>query len=181
MAPAAGRCTSSSCARWALAAEYGFSKDLQWKPAAIKEMKIEGDRIILTFNQTVSNVDNGHVMEGFAIAGDDRKFPPATITHLVTGKDNRKRDIKDQKSLVLRSPMVSQPKHYRYAWARNPMANIQNTRNSDIPLATQRSDDWDLEETPLIKYEDADKVPSKRDIQNALNNIPLRLSTQWGS
>ena len=165
-------------ARWALATEYGFSKDLQWKPATIKEMKIEGDRIILTFDQTVSNVDNGHVMEGFAIAGDDRKFHPATITHLVTGKDNRKRDIKDQKSLVLRSPMVSQPKHYRYAWARNPMANIQNTRNSDIPLATQRSDDWDLEETPLIKYENADKVPSKRDIQNALKAEDLRRSIQ---
>jgi len=74
--------------------------------------------------------------------------------------------------------MVSQPKHYRYAWARNPMANIQNTRNSDIPLATQRSDDWDLEETPLIKYENADKVPSKRDIQNALKAEDLRRSIQ---
>ncbi len=40
-------------ARWALATEYGFSKDLQWKPATIKEMKTQGDRIILTFDQTV--------------------------------------------------------------------------------------------------------------------------------
>ncbi len=165
-------------ARWALATEYGFDKDLKWKPAMIKEMKTDGDRILLTFDQTISNVDNGHVMEGFAIAGDDRKFHPATITHLVTGKDNRNRDIKDQKVLVLTSPMVPEPKHYRYAWARNPMANIQNSRGSDIPLGTQRSDDWDLEETPLIKFEDADKVPSKRDIQNALKAEDLRRRLQ---
>jgi sialate O-acetylesterase len=32
--------------------------------------------------------------------------------------------------------------HYRYAWGRNPMGNLQIHRGSDIPLATQRSDDW---------------------------------------
>jgi len=49
--------------------------------------------------------------------------------------------------LTLSSPFVPEPKHYRYAWARNPMANIVNGRG--IPLATQRSDDWILEETPI--------------------------------
>jgi sialate O-acetylesterase len=32
--------------------------------------------------------------------------------------------------------------HYRYAWARNPMGNLQVLGNTDIPFATQRSDDW---------------------------------------
>ena len=85
-------------------------------------------------------------MEGFAIAGEDRKFHPATAEHLVTGKDNRGREQKDQNVIVLTSPMVPNPVHYRYAWGRNPMGNIQVTRNSDIPMATQRSDDWPLEE-----------------------------------
>ena len=51
--------------------------------------------------------------------------------------------------LVLSSPMVPAPVHYRYAWARSPMANIQAHHNTDIPMATQRSDDWPMENIPL--------------------------------
>ena len=31
---------------------------------------------------------------------------------------------------------VPAPRHYRYAWARNPMANLSNSRQ--VPIATQR-------------------------------------------
>ena len=45
--------------------------------------------------------------------------------------------------------MVSQPIHYRYAWGRSPLGNLQASRMTDIPFATQRSDDWPLEQIPL--------------------------------
>lgn len=45
--------------------------------------------------------------------------------------------------------MVPEPVHYRYAWGRNPLGNLQVTGNKDLPFATQRSDDWGLAEVPL--------------------------------
>ncbi len=136
-------------ARWALATEYGLEKEIRWKPPVITTMKVEGNQIVLNFDQAVSNVDDGGGIEGFAIAGKDRRFHPATANHLVTGKDNRNRDKKDPKSLFLTSPMVPSPVHYRYAWGRNPMGNLQVQHHTDSPLPTQRSDTWPLEEVYL--------------------------------
>ena len=85
-------------------------------------------------------------MEGFAVAGRDKRYHPAQAKHLVTGKDSRGRERKDMKVIVLKSHMVDEPVHYRYAWARSPMGNIQAHHNTDIPMATQRSDDWTMVE-----------------------------------
>jgi len=131
-------------ARWALATQYGFDREIRWKPPMIKKMTVEDKRILLTMDEATANVDDGGIMKGFAIAGQDRKFHPADIAHLVTGKDNRGREQKDTKTLVLTSPMVPKPIHYRYAWGRSPMGNLQAHHNTDIPVATQRSDNWSL-------------------------------------
>jgi sialate O-acetylesterase len=131
-------------ARWALATQYGFGREIRWKPPMIKEMTVEDGRILLHMDEATANVDDGGVMKGFAIAGKDRKFHPADTMHLVTGKDDRGREQKDTKTLVLTSPMVPKPVHYRYAWGRSPMGNLQSHHNTDIPLATQRSDNWSL-------------------------------------
>ncbi len=133
-------------ARWALSTEYGYEKQLNWKPPFLAEMKVVDGSIQLNMDVSAGAVDDGGPIEGFAIAGEDRKFHPATATHLVTGKDDRGREQKDTKVIVLTSPMVANPVHYRYAWARTPMGNLQVTGNSDIPFATQRSDDWPVEE-----------------------------------
>jgi sialate O-acetylesterase len=124
-------------ARWALATEYGFAKQLAWLPPKVEEMKVVDGSIQLTMDVAVNGVDDGGPIEGFAIAGEDRQFHPAKAEHLITGKDQ-----KNQKVLVLTSPMVPAPLHYRYAWARNPMGNLQVLGNTDIPFATQRSDTW---------------------------------------
>jgi sialate O-acetylesterase len=134
-------------ARWALATQYGFSRNIRWKPPMVKEMKIQDGHIVLHMDESVSNVDDGGRIEGFAIAGKDGRYHPADASHLVTGKDSRNRPRKDSKVLVLKSPMVPSPVHYRYAWARNPMGNVQSHHNTDIPLATQRSDKWSLKKT----------------------------------
>ena len=85
---------------------------------------------------------------GFAIAGENRRFFPAKAEYFSDGtKDNRNRPVVSRNALTLSSPFVEKPVHYRYAWARNPMANVTNGRQ--IPLATQRSDDWMMEEIPV--------------------------------
>jgi sialate O-acetylesterase len=53
------------------------------------------------------------------------------------------------KKLVLSSHMVPNPIHYRYAWGRSPLGNLQVHHVTDIPFATQRSDEWTFEEIPL--------------------------------
>ena len=131
-------------ARWALATQYGFEKEIRWKPPMVQEMKVEDGRIVLRFDESAASVDDGGPIKGFAVAGNDRIFHPAEATHLVVGKDSRGRPRKDTKAIVLESRMVPEPVHYRYAWARSPMANVQAHHNTDIPLATQRSDDWSM-------------------------------------
>lgn len=152
-------------ARWALATQYGFSeRDVPWRPPVITDMKIEHGSIILTFDQQVGDQQRGE-MVGFAIAGKDRKFHPAKAEHLQTGIDGRNRPQYNKKIIKLTSVMVSEPIAYRYAWGRNPLANIQAEGNKDVPLATQRSDDWPIRTVPLgVLPEDAALPLSRSEI-----------------
>ncbi|MEI7946829.1 MAG: hypothetical protein WCJ02_09030 [bacterium] len=131
-------------ARWALATQYGFSKQLQWKPPMLKEMKVEEGQIVLQMDEAVSNVDDGGEIEGFAIAGEDKKFQPAEASFLMKGKDAKNKGQEDKTAIVLKSALVPKPLHYRYAWGRSPMGNLQAAGNTDILFATQRSDTWSM-------------------------------------
>ena len=134
-------------ARWALATQYGMDQKIKWKPPMLTEMTIDGDQIVLKMDAQVKAVDDGDIV-GFSIAGEDRHFQPAEASWLVTGKDKNNRPQTDRKTIVLTSPHVPKPIHYRYAWGRNPMGNLQTTDHNDLPFATQRSDDWKMEEVP---------------------------------
>ncbi len=135
-------------ARWALATQYGKSRELRWKPPMLETTKVAENRMVLKFDAPVGAVDDGSPMVGFALAGEDRRFHPADATYLVVGKDDRGRPRQDRRSLVLTSSMVSKPVHFRYAWARSPWANVQAQSMTDIPLPTQRSDNWPMEDIP---------------------------------
>jgi sialate O-acetylesterase len=140
-------------AKWALVTQYeaigGRDAEEYWLPPSIKEVKTVDGTIRLTLSTAIKMRDESDdKLVGFAIAGKDRRFHPADVNRFTDGtKDNRNRLIYARNILVLSSPFVPEPVHYRHAWARNPMSNIVNNRQ--IPLATQRSDDWLLEETPL--------------------------------
>ena len=136
-------------ARWALATQYGFGRSIRWKPPIVEEVKVADGQIELRLDEPASAVDNGGPILGFAVAGDDRKFHPAKAEHLVVGSNDRGQPQVDKKRLVLSSPMVRNPTQFRYAWARSPLGNLQADRMTDIPFATQRSDDWPLENVPL--------------------------------
>lgn len=135
-------------ARWALATQYGFERELSWRPPRLVELqRIEGG-LRLALDREVGDPEDG-AMTGFAIAGEDRRFQPAAVRYVETGKDDRGTPRFDRRQIVLESPLVPEPVHFRYAWGRNPLANLQQTGNKDLPFATQRSDDWDPGEVPL--------------------------------
>jgi len=146
-------------ARWALATQYGFEQQIKWKPPMYKEMKAKEGKIILSMDTWVRAVDDGPIV-GFAIAGADRRFQPADANWLVTGKDRHNRSQHDRRVLVLTSPHVPEPLHFRYAWGRNPMGNLQAADHNDLPFATQRSDDWKMEEVP-ITFPGDESIPKK--------------------
>jgi sialate O-acetylesterase len=145
--------------RWALATQYGFDKDIKWKPPMYTEMKIEEGKIILKMDTWVRPVTDGPIV-GFAIAGKDRRYQPAEAEWLVTGKDQHNRPKHDRRVIVLSSPHVPEPIHFRYAWGRNPMGNLQSAGNNDLPFATQRSDDWRMEDVP-VQLTGFDNLPPK--------------------
>jgi len=152
-------------AKWALVSQYniltGGDADLYWLPPLIEDVTIDDGTIRLTMSTSIQTKDDSEgKMMGFAIAGRDRRFYPADVQWYTDGSvDNRNRPKYQRDVLVLSSPFVAEPVHYRHAWARNPISNIVNGRG--IPLATQRSDGWLLEETP-VKVKDFDKKNSRQ-------------------
>ncbi len=136
-------------ARWALAAVYGLLKEEHWLPPSIREVRRIDGAIRLSMSVPIRTRDDSDgALLGFAVAGEDRRFYPAEVQWHTDGPvDERKRPVYQRDVLVLRSPFVPAPVHYRYAWARNPMANLVSPHH--VPLPTQRSDDWALEETPI--------------------------------
>ena len=140
-------------AKWALASKYELfgnrGAEEYWLPPTIEKIDVADGKIKLTMSTTVKTADEStDKLQGFAIAGEDRHFYPAVTDYYTDGKkDNRGRVQYAKNILVLSSPFVAKPTQFRYAWARNPMGNITNNRG--VPLATQRTDDWLLEEVPV--------------------------------
>jgi sialate O-acetylesterase len=128
---------------WALVSQYGLGHGLEWLPPVLKDMKAVDGTLELTFNEPVGDNSDGTGMSGFAIAGEDLKFQPAEVTHKVVGKNGRTLQY-DRTTLVLSSSLVGNPVHYRYAWGRNPMGDIQRSVRfgNTVMLPTHRSDDW---------------------------------------
>jgi len=116
--------------RLALAAEniaYN-EKDVIYSGPIYKSMKIEGNKIILTF----TNIGSGLVAKGgdlkhFAIAGTDKKFVWAKVK------------IENDK-VVVWNENIANPVAVRYAWADNPQgANLYN--KEDLPASSFRTDE----------------------------------------
>lgn len=167
-------------ARWALNTQYGIGS-IHWKPAMLTKMEAGNGKITLHLDSEVDSITDGAI-EGFAIAGKDKQFQPATAELLVTGKDSRNRPTLNRKVLILTSPHVPEPVHFRYAWGRNPMGNLQHraTPQRDIPFATQRSDNWDpisretgVEAPHRSRMEKLQKIDLNRRLKDAQNLIDL--------
>lgn len=160
-------------ARWALATQYGFDRQVSWKPPMLTGMEVKDGSLVLSFDTTVMDPEDGPIL-GFAIAGEAREYHPATATYAEKGKDSRGRMQYDKTKLVLTSLMVPKPIHFRYAWSRNPLANLQLTGNKDVPFGTQKSDDWGLDDAPLSVVDSLDPANARANrgkIINALREL----------
>lgn len=129
-------------ALWALATQYGMSKQVRWLPPMPKEVRLEEGKIVLHLDSEVGPFHDGPI-EGFAVAGADGRFQPAQAKWLtVSDKQNNPRP--DRRTIVLSSPLVPEPKYFRHAWARNPQANLKSQDHTDLPLPTLRNDPWTM-------------------------------------
>jgi sialate O-acetylesterase len=110
----------------ALALTYG--KKIEWSGPWYQSMKITGDRIRLKFDHATSGLRaKGDKLNGFAIAGADRRFVWADA-------------VIEGDSVVVSSPAIPRPVAVRYAWDANPVCNLYNGEN--LPAVPFRTDDW---------------------------------------
>lgn len=115
-------------ARWALVKDYGY--DIVYRSPIYKSMDRQGNKITLTFNHVGGGMDLFDVRQpiGFTIAGADQKFVRAEAK------------IINKTQIEVWSESVSNPAAVRYAWADNPVCNVQNKEG--LPLTPFRTDDW---------------------------------------
>lgn len=115
-------------ARLALAQDYGF--DIVHQSPRYTSMSRKGNKILLQFNQVGGGLDTFDIRTpiGFTIAGEDRQFFHASAK--IIGNDQ----------IEVWSDSVNKPIAVRYAWADNPVCNVQNREG--LPLTPFRTDDW---------------------------------------
>jgi sialate O-acetylesterase len=122
----------------ALANDYG--QKVEFSGPAYKSLKVDGNKAAVSFD----HVGGGLVAEkftmedgtsagadgklvGFAVAGEDKVFHPATAT--IEGD-----------TVVVTSDNVSKPVAVRYGWKNLPVANLAN--KAGLPASPFRTDDW---------------------------------------
>lgn len=112
-------------AQWALASVY--EKDMLPMGPIYRTSKVDGNKVIIEFDHSDGLRAKGDKVEGFAIAGPDKKFVWA--------------DAKiDGDKVIVSSDKVTEPASVRYAWAANPVFSLYNAAN--IPASPFRTDDW---------------------------------------
>jgi sialate O-acetylesterase len=118
--------------RLALGARHvAYGESLVYSGPVYRSARFEGDKAYVDFDTQGSALavhgDSG-VLQGFELAGDDRRFHAAQAR--VQG------DV-----VVVSSEAVSKPKAVRYAWRDNPEhANLGN--RDQLPASPFRSDTW---------------------------------------
>ncbi len=114
-------------ARAALGTAYG--KKIVYSGPLYQSFILEKNRIRISFDHIGSGLlAKGKTLEGFTVAGEDRKFAWANAA--VEGK-----------TVVVSSDKVRKPVAVRYAWADNPACNLYNKEG--LPSSPFRTDDWE--------------------------------------
>ena len=113
-------------ALWALGNTYG--KKLEYSGPIFQTMRVQGDSVRISFLHVGSGLAiHGETLQGFTVAGSDRKFHRATARI-------------DGDSVVVSSAEVQAPVAVRYAWADSPECNLFN--KDGLPASPFRTDDW---------------------------------------
>lgn len=113
-------------ARWALGTTYG--KTGEYSGPRYESMRAEENEIRIRFQHVGSGLKmQGETLQGFTIAGADKKFHRATARI-------------DGNTIVVSSPEVEAPVAVRYAWGDSPECNLFNKES--LPASPFRTDDW---------------------------------------
>jgi sialate O-acetylesterase len=99
-------------ALWARALEYG--EDINYSGPSFRQATPEGQSIRVYFEHHAKGLmAKGGELTGWEIAGEDRKFVPATAKI-------------DGNTVVVESDAVAEPRFVRYGWSSNPECNLFN-------------------------------------------------------
>tara|TARA_R110002096_G_scaffold16106_10_gene55000 strand:- start:9506 stop:11062 length:1557 start_codon:yes stop_codon:yes gene_type:complete len=120
-------------ARHALAKDYGI--EIVAESPRYASHKVQGNKVIVEIDHFGAGLDTFDVRtpHGFAIAGEDQQFVWADAK--IVGNN-----------IEVSSPEITAPVAVRYAWADNPVANVQN--RAGLPLTPFRTDDWEMVTNP---------------------------------
>ncbi len=113
---------------WALHNEYG-KKDIITSGPLYKSMKIEGNKIRITFDFDKGLTAKGNDLTEFTIAGEDQVFVPANAKI-------------ENNTVVVWSDAIKNPKSVRFAWRNIPKPNLYNV--AGLPASPFRTDNWKL-------------------------------------
>jgi sialate O-acetylesterase len=109
----------------ALARTYGL--DTPCRGPSYRSMAVAGDEVRVEFDHAGGLAAKDDAISGFALAGRDRIFHPATGTI-------------DGTAVLLCSPEVPAPVAVRYGWADCPVCTLYNA--AGLPAEPFRTDDW---------------------------------------
>jgi sialate O-acetylesterase len=115
--------------RLALAAEkIAYGENIVYAGPLYQSSTIEGDKIIISFNNTGSGLitSDAEAPAEFAIAGEDKKFVWANA-------------VIDGDKVIVSADGVAAPKYVRYAWADDPV-NPNLINKEGLPAAPFRTD-----------------------------------------
>ncbi len=114
------------------ALKIAYKKDIVYSGPMFKSVEFKDGKAFITFSETGSGLrakDKYGYLKGFTIAGADKKFKWA------------KAEIIDNKTVVVYSDEIKDPKSVRYGWANNPEdVNLYNAEG--LPANPFRTDEW---------------------------------------
>ena len=114
------------------ALKVAYDKNIVYCGPIYKSVEFKNGKAFITFSETGSGLkakDKYGYLKGFTIAGTDKKFQWA------------KAEIIDNKTVVVYSDLIKDPKSVRYGWANNPDdVNLYNIEG--LPANPFRTDDW---------------------------------------
>lgn len=122
-------------ARLALAARaVAYGEKIVYEGPTFDHLAVDGNKAVLSFKNVGKGLEcRGEALQGFTIAGEDKKF------------HNAKAEIKGDQ-IVVWSDEVAKPVAVRYGWANCPVVNLWN--KDGLPAPPFRTDDFPMVTAP---------------------------------